>query len=107
MMEGAPVPIIQQRLGHGSLATTDRYVNHLAPLDAVVAVQLAPGISDLQTNGHRQNRPNKKRDPPAKDSVPCPTRKRNGLSLDRKASLLDEEFAAESQGLIEGRFEVC
>jgi integrase len=31
-MEGVPVPIIRQQLGHASLATTDRYVGHLAPV---------------------------------------------------------------------------
>ena len=35
MMEGVPVPIIQQQLGHTSLATTDRYVSHLAPADVI------------------------------------------------------------------------
>ena len=35
MMEGVPVPIIQQQLGHTSLATTDRYVSHLAPVDLI------------------------------------------------------------------------
>jgi len=31
MMEGVPMPIIQQQLGHVSLATTDRYLSHIAP----------------------------------------------------------------------------
>ena len=31
MMEGVPVPVIQQQLGHASLATTDRYLRHIAP----------------------------------------------------------------------------
>ena len=31
MMEGIPMPIIQQQLGHVSLATTDRYLSHIAP----------------------------------------------------------------------------
>lgn len=39
MMEGVPVPIIQQQLGHTSLATTDRYVNHLAPVDVIAHMQ--------------------------------------------------------------------
>ena len=39
MMEGVPVPIIQQQLGHASLATTDRYLRHLAPRDVVMAMQ--------------------------------------------------------------------
>jgi len=39
MMEGVPVPIIQQQLGHASLATTDRYLRHFAPRDVVEAMQ--------------------------------------------------------------------
>lgn len=39
MMEGVPVPIIQQQLGHASLATTDRYLRHIAPRDVVEAMQ--------------------------------------------------------------------
>jgi site-specific recombinase XerD len=39
MMEGVPVPIIQQQLGHTSLATTDRYVSHLAPTDLISHMQ--------------------------------------------------------------------
>jgi site-specific recombinase XerD len=30
-MEGVEMPIIQRQLGHTSLATTDRYLNHIAP----------------------------------------------------------------------------
>jgi site-specific recombinase XerD len=39
MMEGVPVPIIQQQLGHASLATTQRYLDHIAPNDLVEAMQ--------------------------------------------------------------------
>jgi integrase len=39
MMEGVPVAIIQQQLGHTSLATTDRYVSHLAPVDLIAHMQ--------------------------------------------------------------------
>ena len=39
MTEGVPVPIIQQQLGHTSLATTDRYVSHLAPVDLISHMQ--------------------------------------------------------------------
>jgi site-specific recombinase XerD len=39
MMEGVPVPIIQQQLGHASLATTQRYLDHLAPKELVEAMQ--------------------------------------------------------------------
>ena len=38
MMEGVPVPVIQQQLGHASLATTDRYLRHPAPKDVLVEV---------------------------------------------------------------------
>ena len=33
--EGTPLHVIQQQLGHSSLATTDRYIRHLAPQDVV------------------------------------------------------------------------
>lgn len=39
MMDGVPVPIIQQQLGHASLATTDRYPRHIAPRDVVLKMQ--------------------------------------------------------------------
>ena len=39
MMEGTPVPIIQRQLGHASLATTDRYLRHLAPIDLIEHMQ--------------------------------------------------------------------
>ena len=39
MWEGVPVPVIQRQLGHASLATTDRYLSHLAPKDVVEAMQ--------------------------------------------------------------------
>jgi site-specific recombinase XerD len=39
MMEGVPVPIIQQQLGHVSLETTSRYLNHLAPRDVIDRMQ--------------------------------------------------------------------
>ncbi len=39
MMEGVPVPLIQQQLGHASLATTQRYLDHIAPKDLVEAMQ--------------------------------------------------------------------
>jgi len=37
--EGTPLHVIQQQLGHSSLATTDRYVRHLAPTEVVKAMQ--------------------------------------------------------------------
>jgi site-specific recombinase XerD len=39
MMEGVPVPIIQRQLGHASLATTSRYLDHIAPRDLIDAMQ--------------------------------------------------------------------
>jgi site-specific recombinase XerD len=39
MMEGIPVPIIQRQLGHANLATTQRYLDHIAPKDVVEAMQ--------------------------------------------------------------------
>jgi len=39
MMEGVPVPIIQRQLGHSSLATTARYLDHIAPKDVIEAMQ--------------------------------------------------------------------
>ena len=39
MMEGTAVPIIQQQLGHASLATTQKYLDHIAPKDLVEAMQ--------------------------------------------------------------------
>lgn len=38
-MEGTPHVIIQAQAGHNSLATTERYISHLAPLQAVRHVQ--------------------------------------------------------------------
>ncbi len=38
MMEGVPVPIIQRQLGHANLATTQRYLDHIAPKDVVEAM---------------------------------------------------------------------
>jgi site-specific recombinase XerD len=39
MMEGVPVPIIQQQLGHTNLATTQRYLDHIAPKELVETMQ--------------------------------------------------------------------
>ncbi len=39
MMEGIPMRIIQQQLGHTSLATTDRYLAHIAPREVIEAMQ--------------------------------------------------------------------
>ena len=37
--EGIPVNVIQQQLGHSSLATTDRYLRHVAPIEVVTTMQ--------------------------------------------------------------------
>ena len=37
--EGTPLHVIQQQLGHSSLATTDRYIRHLAPQEVIKAMQ--------------------------------------------------------------------
>jgi site-specific recombinase XerD len=39
MWEGVPAPVIQAQLGHTSLATTQRYLDHLAPKDLVETMQ--------------------------------------------------------------------
>ena len=39
MMEGTPVPLIMKQLGHASLSTTQRYLDHLAPKDLVDTMQ--------------------------------------------------------------------
>lgn len=36
--EGVPVNVVQQQLCHGSLATTDRYLRHIAPAERVAAM---------------------------------------------------------------------
>ena len=38
MMEGIPLKIIQKQLGHSSLATTDLYLDHIAPADVIKAI---------------------------------------------------------------------
>jgi len=35
MMEDIPVPIIQQQLGRASLASTDTYLSHIAPMGVI------------------------------------------------------------------------
>lgn len=37
--EGVPVHIIRRQLGHGSLATTERYIDHLSPTDVISVMQ--------------------------------------------------------------------
>ena len=44
--EGTPLHVIQQQLGHSSLATTDRYISHLSP-QAVIKAMKARGRSPI------------------------------------------------------------
>ncbi len=37
--EGFPVNLVQAQLGHASLATTDRYLRHIAPQQLIDAVR--------------------------------------------------------------------
>jgi integrase len=37
--EGHPINLVQAQLGHGSLATTDRYLRHIAPATLVAAMR--------------------------------------------------------------------
>lgn len=37
--EGVPMNLLQAQLGHSSLATTDRYVRHIAPAQLVAAIR--------------------------------------------------------------------
>jgi site-specific recombinase XerD len=37
--EGVPVHVIRKALGHASLATTERYIDHLAPLEVIDTVK--------------------------------------------------------------------
>ena len=37
--EGHPINLVQAQLGHSSLATTDRYLRHIAPRQLVAAMR--------------------------------------------------------------------
>ena len=39
MMEGVPVGIIQRQLGHSNMATTSRYLDHIAPAEVLDAIK--------------------------------------------------------------------
>jgi integrase/recombinase XerD len=39
VMDGAPINVVQQALGHSSLAVTDKYVRHVAPVQVVDAMR--------------------------------------------------------------------
>jgi integrase len=56
-MEGQPINLIQQQLGHSSLATTGRYIQHIAPqlLAQVVATRTRPDgleLHGIDRGGH-------------------------------------------------------
>ncbi len=56
---GVPVSIIQRQLGHTSLATTDRYLRHIAPKDVVELMKAACGTSEsrcVEKNGVHSHR---------------------------------------------------
>jgi integrase/recombinase XerD len=44
--EGVPVHVIRKQLGHSSLATTERYIDHLTPLEVITAIQQRPGWNE-------------------------------------------------------------
>lgn len=44
--EGVPVHLIRKQLGHASLATTERYIDHLTPLEVIRAMQRRSWVSD-------------------------------------------------------------
>jgi integrase/recombinase XerD len=47
-LEGVPIEVIRRQLGHADLSTTQRYINHIAPLDIVRAMQ----ARSWSPNGH-------------------------------------------------------
>jgi len=53
LMEGTPMPVVQAQLGHASLATTDRYVRHLAPAQVVEAMQRRSWPSRVSSGSRR------------------------------------------------------
>jgi site-specific recombinase XerD len=44
--EGVPMNLLQAQLGHSSLATTDRYVRHIAPAQLVQAIRAREWVVD-------------------------------------------------------------
>lgn len=53
MMEAVPMPIIQRQLGHSSLATTDRYLQWIAPMDVIEKMQQRVWLHDTFTETDR------------------------------------------------------
>lgn len=43
--EGVPVHVIRRQLGHSNLATTERYIDHLTPMDVIEAMQVREWLS--------------------------------------------------------------
>jgi integrase len=50
-MEGTPLNVIKAQLGHRSIATTERYINHLAPAHVVAAMQARSWPTEGTENG--------------------------------------------------------
>lgn len=44
-MEGVPLHVIRRQLGHSSLATTERYIDHLTPADVIAIMQQRRWVS--------------------------------------------------------------
>ena len=44
-LEGTPMNLIQAQLGHSSLATTSRYLAHIAPAPLIEAMRSRPAFS--------------------------------------------------------------
>lgn len=55
--EGVPVHIIRRQLGHSSLATTVRYIDHLTPMDVIAAMQEREWLSSLDPVGAARRAP--------------------------------------------------
>jgi site-specific recombinase XerD len=69
--EGVPVHVIRKQLGHASLATTERYIDHLTPLEVIRAMQdrqwathdETPGAPDGHGRGSANGEPGAARRP--------------------------------------------
>lgn len=54
-LEGVPIHVIRRQLGHGSLDTTARYIDHLTSMDVIEAMQVRDWLSHAPAppeNGH-------------------------------------------------------
>ncbi len=87
--DGVPVNV-QQHLGHGSLATTDRYLRHIAPREWVeamrgpqrgaIAVPTQPGGSVRMSSSPRRSRPPGRLLSSARAVLKSPQGRRDSLS---------------------------